>query len=100
MLAAAESAQNGSPPPDLLQLGLDCAEYNQLPRAGGILEQEAEVVWKMRVLVNIFNSYKSMLNTTLDQQKWSESNKAMWSIVGGIERLKVKLQQEAQNVPG
>ena len=91
IVAAADTAQNGSPPSDLLQLALDCSQYNMLPRLAGVEEQEAGIIDKMRRLGNVYNSYYSMINTSLNQQKWSETNPQMWGIVGRTERLKVEL---------
>lgn len=91
VVAAAATAQDGTPPSDLLQLALDCNQYNSLPRLAGVWEQEAGIIEKMRRLSNVYNSYHSMLSTSMNQQKWSETYPEMWGIVGRTERLKAEL---------
>ena len=92
ILEAADCAQNGGSPSELLQMALDCSQYTALPRPGGISGQEAGLLHKLRQLANVFNSYDSMLNTTLNQQKWSETYPQMWAIVASVERLKVRMK--------
>ena len=92
ILAAADCAQFGGPPGELLQLGLDCVQYTALPRGGGIYGQRAGLMRKLRMLTNVYNSFHSMLNTSLNQQKWSESNPQLWSIVASVERMRVDMK--------
>jgi hypothetical protein len=75
----------------MLHLALDCSQYSAIPRPGGIDGQRAGELAKLRKLANVYHSYSSMLNTGMNQQKWSEQNKDMWAIVAQVERLKVTI---------
>jgi len=62
-----------------------------MPRDGGLDEQEAGIMAKVRQLANVYNSFHSMISTKLDQHNWSESNPGMWAIVASVERMRADM---------
>ena len=92
ILGAADCAQHGKPPSDILQQALDCADYSSLPREGGIDGQEAGLVSKLRKLANVYTSFDSMMGTKMNQQKWTETYPKMWGIVASVERLRAEMK--------
>lgn len=55
------------------------------------MEQEADIIRKIRIMANVYNAYSSMKMTNTDQQKWSETNPQMWSIIAGVERMRAEI---------
>lgn len=92
ILAAADSGQYGEPPGELLELALDCVRHKTMPRAGGIWEQPAGLMEKLRILHNVHDSYYDMVNTSMDQQKWTEAYPGKFSIVARVGRMRSELE--------
>ena len=44
--------------PPLLELGLNCEQYQALPYSGGVMEQPAGLMTKIRKVMNIYHAFK------------------------------------------
>jgi len=78
-------------PPDLLLLALDCEKYQALPISGGVWEQPAGLLAKMRKVVNVFRAYslyQSHGNKPGEIAKWKRENEAVWNIIEWVEELR------------
>ena len=92
ILGAADSGQYGEPPSEELELALDCAMFSGLPRGGGLEGQRAGHMEKLRILRNVHDSFHSMINTSMDQKKWSETYPGKFAIVAHIQRMRANLE--------
>jgi len=78
-------------PPDLLLLALDCEKYQALPVSGGVWEQPAGLLAKMRKVVNVYRAYslyQSHGNKPGEIAKWKRENEAVWNIIEWVEELR------------
>jgi len=78
-------------PPDLLLLALDCEKYQALPISGGVWEQPAGLLAKMRKVVNVYRAYslyQSHGNKPGEIAKWKRENEAVWNIIEWVEELR------------
>ena len=72
-------------------LALDCEKYQALPYEGGVMEQPAGLLRKMRKVVNVFRAYslyQSHGNKPGEIAKWKRENKAIWDIIEWVEELR------------
>jgi len=75
----------------LLLLALDCEKYQSLPVSGGVWEQPAGLLAKMRKVVNVFRAYslyQSHGNKPGEIAKWKRENEAVWNIIEWVEELR------------
>jgi len=78
-------------PPDLLLLALDCEKYQALPISGGVWEQPAGLLAKMRKVVNVFRAYSLYQSHGYkpgEIAKWKRENEAVWNIIEWVEELR------------
>lgn len=54
-----------------------------------MLDQPAGILSKMMALSNVYNAFDSMLSTTMDQKKWSETYPSYWQIVARVQKLRM-----------
>jgi hypothetical protein len=87
MLAAAGYAEGEGAPPPALVYALDCAEFHCLPHGGGLLDQPAGLVRRMKICRNIYNSFRGMLDAE-DKAEWQTRNPGAWSLVQDVWKLK------------
>ena len=92
-MAAANSAQHDEPPSVLLELALDCAKYNKLPKVGALEDQDAGLISTLISLEAVYKSFSSMRYTRQNMKDWSESYVQMWGIVGRTEKLRRDLEE-------
>jgi len=77
--------------PYLLGLGLDCEQYRALPLGGGILDQPAGMMKKIRQVLNVYHAYKLYLRDGKkpgEQAKWKHAHEDIWDVISEIERLR------------
>ena len=74
-------------------LAIECEDYHALPVSGGVWEQPAGLLKKMRQVNNVYRAYsryeeqgKQPGNTA----KWKKDNQAIWDIIEWVEELKAK----------
>lgn len=91
-MGAADYAENPSstPPPKELEYAWQCAEYpGALPNAGGLRDQPAGLIRRMRVTYNVWNSVREYFQN--DQStKWTKANPDKWKIVAEIMEYKIR----------
>ena len=77
--------------PYLLGLGLDCEHYRALPVSGGVLDQPAGLLKKIRQVMNVYNAYKLYRNEGKkpgERAKWKSEHEDIWNIISEIEKLR------------
>jgi hypothetical protein len=84
----AESAKNA--PPQLLNLYWQCQNWRSLPRAGGVLDQPAGLLRKMRYLERIYTAWYTWRQRKKGKDAaWKIRNESLVPIVEYIQKLKV-----------
>ena len=79
--------------PALLELALNCETYRSLPYSGGVMEQPAGLLRKMRQVRNVYEAiklYKAEGNKPGESAKWKREHEDVWNIVDQVERLRAK----------
>lgn len=79
--------------PALLELALNCETYRALPYSGGVMEQPAGLLRKMRQVRNVYEAfrlYKKEGNKPGEIAKWKRENESVWDIVNQVDGLRAK----------
>jgi len=79
--------------PRLLELSLNCEEYHALPYSGGVMEQPAGLMHKLRQVGNVYRAIKMWQNEGQkpgETAKWKRQNEQLWSIVREVNELREK----------
>mgnify|MGYP000974174965 FL=1 len=79
--------------PRLLELALECEEYRVLPYSGGVMEQPAGLMRKLRQVGNVYRAfvaYEREGKKPGKSAKWKRENEGVWDIVNEVERLRAK----------
>ena len=79
--------------PALLELAVNCENYRALPYSGGVMEQPAGLLRKMRQVNNVYEAvriYKREGNKPGETAKWKRENEQLWDIVNQVEKLRKK----------
>lgn len=77
--------------PALLELALNCENYRALPYGGGVMEQPAGLLRKMRQVQNVYEAfrlYKKEGNKPGEIAKWKRENESVWDIVNQVDGLR------------
>lgn len=79
--------------PRLLELALECEEYRALPYSGGVMEQPAGLMRKLRQVGNVyraFREYERKGKVPGESAKWKKQNSDIWEIVSQVNELRDK----------
>lgn len=79
--------------PALLELALNCENYRALPYGGGVMEQPAGLLRKMRQVNNVYDAvkiYKREGNKPGETAKWKREHEEVWDIVDQVDKLRAK----------
>lgn len=79
--------------PRLLELALECEEYRALPYSGGVMEQPAGLMRKMRQLGNVYRAFKAYEREGKkpgESAKWKSEHEDVWNIVSQVDELRAK----------
>ena len=79
--------------PALLELAINCENYRALPYSGGVMEQPAGLLRKMRQVNNVYEAvriYKREGNKPGESAKWKREHQEVWDIVDQVEKLRAK----------
>lgn len=79
--------------PALLELAVNCENYRALPYSGGVMEQPAGLLRKMRQVNNVYEAvriYKREGNKPGESAKWKREHEEVWDIVDQVEKLRKK----------
>ena len=79
--------------PELLELAITCETYRALPYSGGVMEQPAGLLRKMRQVNNVYEAvrlYKKEGNRPGETAKWKRENESVWEIVDQVNELRTK----------
>ena len=77
--------------PALLELAVNCENYRALPYSGGVLEQPAGLLRKMRQVRNVYEAVKMNKaegNKPGESAKWKREHEDVWDIVDQVEKLR------------
>jgi hypothetical protein len=89
ILAAAAFSDGKGPPPDELQLYLECRKWRRLPRAGGILDQPAGLLqrmnacWEATQAVRAYGERKPGTDAA-----WKQAHPNEWAWVKQVRELR------------
>jgi len=75
----------------LLELSLTCEEYHALPFSGGVMEQPAGLMRKLRQVSNVyraFQMYKNEGQIPGQSAKWKREHEQIWNIVMEVNELR------------
>lgn len=70
---------------------MDCEHYRTLPIAGGILDQPAGMMRKIRQVLNVYYAvklYEQQGNKPGEAAKWRSEHQEVWQIVSDINELR------------
>ncbi|MDX9779624.1 MAG: hypothetical protein RBT66_01150 [bacterium] len=76
-----------------MELALNCEEYRALPYSGGVMDQPAGLLRKMRQVNNVYQTFKVYQqegNRPGETAKWKREHEDMWNIVSQVEKLRTK----------
>ena len=79
--------------PALLELAVNCENYRALPYSGGVMDQPAGLLRKMRQVNNVYEAakiYKREGNKPGESAKWKREHEDIWDIVDQVEKLRAK----------
>jgi len=79
--------------PALLELAVNCENYRALPYSGGVMEQPAGLLRKLRQVGNVyraFREYERKGNVPCESAKWKKEHTDIWNIVSQVNELRVK----------
>ena len=79
--------------PALLELAVNCENYRALPYSGGVMEQPAGLLRKMRQVNNVYEAvriYKREGNKPGESAKWKREHEDVWDIVDQVDKLRAK----------
>ncbi len=91
LIACADYAEGKGAAPELLELAVDCERYGALPVSGGVLEQPAGLLRKMRMAKNVYEAYRVYNQRGKkpgESAKWKKEHEDVWNIVSEVEELK------------
>lgn len=77
--------------PDLLNLALDCEQWRALPATGGLYDQPAGLLRKMRQVLNIYRAVKMHEEEGKlpgQMARWRAEHEQAWAIVSEINELR------------
>jgi len=61
-----------------------------MPHDGGYLDQPAGLMDKLKVLLNVYRSFRAMIETKYDMKKWSEENPDMMKVIVLVEQMRAE----------
>jgi len=96
ILAAADCADGKAPPPEELELALQCRQWHCLPEAGGIRDQRAGEMERMKIAINVYDAMQVYNDVGgKDVGKWIENHKnGAWKIVKMVQKLRKDIHGE------
>lgn len=77
--------------PDLLDLGLQVEQYGALPAAGGLYDQPAGLMQKLRMVMNVYHAHRQYFkngNRPGEAAKWKQEHEDLYDIVLDIDELR------------
>ena len=91
ILAAAEAGKDGeAPPPPELVLAWQCQEWHALPRAGGLWEQPAGLMSRLRTLSEVYRAHQAYQHKRQDEASWSLEHPGWFGIVVDVDEMRRK----------
>ena len=84
MIRAAAKAAQGEPPPPDLTLAWQCRAWGALPEAGGVLDQRAGLLERMRQAEAVYAAMCTWLASDRSAA-WRADHREIWTIVKQVE---------------
>lgn len=98
LAAAGHAEDNKLPPPPELELARQAVYWSTLPRAGGLLEQPAGLLEKMRQALEVWKAFRAWKEADpLKQAAWKKAHPAEWKIVKSVRELRAILNRDEQD---
>ena len=70
---------------------MSCEQYKALPTSGGVLDQPAGLMKKIRMVMNVFHAFKRYNQEGKkagEMAKWRQSHQDEWNIISEINELR------------
>lgn len=77
--------------PRLLELALECENYRSLPYSGGVMDQPAGLMRKLRQVNNVYQACKQYARDGKkpgESAKWKKEHADVWAIVSQVDELR------------
>lgn len=74
-----------------LALAFDCERYHQLPYSGGVLEQPAGLLQRVRAVANVYNAVRNYLREGKrpgEEANWKKNHRDEWDVIKHINELR------------
>jgi hypothetical protein len=91
ILEAATCAENKGQPPPELQMAWDCQAWGALPEAGGMRDQPAGLMLRMRTCLSVFQAWRDYAvdgHKAGEMAAWAQEHAEEWRIVGEVKRIR------------
>jgi hypothetical protein len=92
LIASADYARGEiAHPPELLELGFQVEQYGALPTAGGLYDQPAGLMQKLRMVMNVYHAHRQYYkngNKPGEAAKWKQEHEDLYDIVLDIKELR------------
>lgn len=75
----------------MLELGFECEQYKSLPMSGGLLDQPAGLMKKIRMALNVYHAvkvYERDGKKAGEMAKWRREHEDIWNIVHEVNELR------------
>jgi hypothetical protein len=88
LIASAEAAINGGERPEELNKAIESRFWGSLPSGGGLDDQPAGLLAKMRVSLNVFDSF-TQFNSAMPGTKaaWVLAHQGAWELICLVEEM-------------
>ena len=77
--------------PPLLELAFQVEQYNALPLSGGLYDQPAGLMRKIRQILNVYHAirrHETEGKKPGETAKWRKENEPVWNIVSEMNNLR------------
>lgn len=91
LIAAADYAKGDGDVPELLELGFQVEQYNSLPASGGLYDQPAGLMQKLRMVMNVYHAHRKYYedgDKPGEAAKWKRENEDLYNIILDIDDLR------------
>lgn len=98
LAAAAHAEDTKQPPPPELEMAWQAMYWSALPRAGGLLDQPAGLMERMRQAFEVWRAFRAWKDSDpLKQAEWKKKHPAEWKIVKGVRGLMATSNRDIQD---
>lgn len=98
ILAAAACAESGQAPPPELSLMWECQDFAALPYPGGLLDQPAGLIRRMRKAYAVWWAYRewgrAMRRADVSLARWTADHPEAWALKHAVDELRKQRERQ------